>query len=314
MSIVESAGPNEGSRANRNCAVCGSLNSLDHALEKNGYEIMRCRCCGVGRAVVLNFAAEALYTADYFTGKVEQAYVDYSGSEKVLREEFRRQLGFLRTAVPSGKLLEIGCAYGFFLQEAKEFFDVYGVEVSADAVRSCHQSGLSKVWRTPLTEEITEQIGELDAIVLLDVIEHIDDVAATLALAVRHLRPGGVVLLTTGDWDSIVARVTGASWRLMAPPHHLWYFTRTGLGRLFNRFGCRERHFSHPWKLVPLELIVDQLGVMIRCPMSLPKALRGTGLPANLFDAMRVIYRKEGDPIVAPAGLPKRHPYFDGVM
>jgi SAM-dependent methyltransferase len=266
---------------------------------------LRCRRCGVGHAVVPNFAAEELYTSDYFSGKVEQAYVDYSGSEKILRQEFRRQLDFLRTVVPSGKLLEVGCAYGFFLQEAKEFFDVYGVEVSADAVESCNKGGLSSVWRAPLTEEIGDKIGELDAIVMLDVIEHVDDVAETLALAVRHLRPGGAVLLTTGDWNSIIARITGASWRLMAPPHHLWYFTRKSLGRLFDRLGCREQHFSHPWKLVPLELIVDQFGVMIRRPMSLPKALHGVGLPANLFDAMRVVYRKETDPDGFQPGTPK---------
>jgi SAM-dependent methyltransferase len=281
--------------ATENCAICGSLNSFEPALRKNGYQILRCRSCGVGRAVVPDFAAEALYTTDYFTGKVDQAYVDYSGSEKILRQEFHRQLEFLRTLAPKGKLLEIGCAYGFFLQEAKEYFDVYGVEVSADAVESCHRTGLSNVWRAPLTEETARQIGELDAIVMLDVIEHIDDVAGTLELAVRYLRPGGVILLTTGDWNSTVARVTGASWRLMAPPHHLWYFTRTSLGRLFDKLGCREEHFSHPWKLVPLELIVNQLGVMIRRPMSLPKSLHGTGLPANLFDAMRVAYRKAAD-------------------
>lgn len=296
MSVTDAAELDEGKSAIKDCAICGALNSLDHALRKNGYEILRCRCCGVGRAVVRDFAAEALYTTDYFTGKVEQAYVDYSGSEKILRAEFRRQLDFLRAVVPSGKLLEIGCAYGFFLQEAREFFDVCGVEVSADAVRSCNLAGLSNVWRAPLTEEIADRIGELDVIVLLDVIEHIDDVAGTLALAIRHLRPGGVVLLTTGDWNSIVARMTGASWRLMVPPHHLWYFTRTGLCRLFDRFGCRETHFSHPWKLVPVELIVNQLGVMVRHPMSLPKALHGKGLPANLFDAMRVAYRKEARP------------------
>ncbi|HUS95457.1 MAG TPA: hypothetical protein VMX97_01825, partial [Hyphomicrobiaceae bacterium] len=73
----------------------------------------------------------------------------------------------------------------------------------------------------------------------------------------------------------------------------LWYFTRTSLRRLFERLGCREEHYSHPWKLVPLELIMYQLGTMVGHSMPLPKPLRGMALPANLFDAMRVVYRKE---------------------
>jgi SAM-dependent methyltransferase len=280
------------------CAACASVGAFEPALRKDGYDILRCPCCGIGRAVVPAFTAEALYTDDYFTGKVRHAYVDYASSENILRQEFRRQLPFLRDFVPGGKLLEIGCAYGFFLQEAKHFFDVYGVEISEGAVEFCRRSGLSNVWQAPLTEELARNIGELDAIVLLDVIEHIDDIVGTLTLAISRLRPGGVVLLTTGDWNSFVARTTGASWRLMAPPHHLWYFTRTSLRRLFGRLGCLEEHFSHPWKLVPLELIVDQLGTMIGHPMALPKPLRGIGLPANLFDAMRLVYRK----VAAPSG------------
>jgi SAM-dependent methyltransferase len=298
---AESTSRVDDSRTITDCAACGSVGVLEPALWKDGYEILRCRSCGVGRANVLAFKAEALYTNEYFTGKVSHAYVDYAGSENILRREFRRQLRFLRDFTPGGKLLEIGCAYGFFLQEAKLFFDVYGIEISKGAVDFFRRAGLSHVWRAPLTENLARNIGELDAVVLLDVIEHVDDVIGTMALAISRLRPGGVVLLTTGDWNSFVARTTGASWRLMAPPHHLWYFTRTSLRRLFERLGCREEHYSHPWKLVPLELIMNQLGTMLGHSMALPKPLHRMALPANLFDAMRVVYRKEA----IPDGRPK---------
>jgi hypothetical protein len=48
--------------------------------------------------------------------------------------------------------------------------------------------------------------------------------------------------------------------------------------------GCLEEHFSHPWKSVPLELIIGH-------SMTSPKPPDGIGLPTDLFDAMRLVYR-----------------------
>jgi SAM-dependent methyltransferase len=281
--------------AESGCAICGEAAPLRPALRKNNIEILRCSACGVGRALVPNFDPSVFYTEGYFTGEQDGAYVDYAGSETVLRKEFARQAAFLRRFVPGGKLLEIGCAYGFFLQEAvKRRFEIYGVEIAQAAVNHCHTTGLASVRQGALTRDYLEQYGPFDSIVMLDVIEHIDDVAGTVEMAVQHLKRDGVVMLTTGDWSSLFARVTGASWRLIAPPLHLWYFTPAGLKEIFGRFGCCLIDLSHPWKLVPLELVLDQAAMMagLKAPR-LPGPLRGLGLPANLFDAMRLVFRKK---------------------
>ena len=56
------------------------------------------------------------YTADYFSGGHADGYSDYRGAEAVLRREFAGTVDFIRGFRPGGKLLEMGCAYGFFLQ------------------------------------------------------------------------------------------------------------------------------------------------------------------------------------------------------
>jgi SAM-dependent methyltransferase len=261
-------------------------------LRKDGYEILRCPSCGVGRAAVGDFHPENFYNESYFSGEMG-AYPDYLGAEEVLRAEFRQQCDFLRRHLPSGKLLEVGCAYGFFLQEARRHFEVFGIEMSETAVRYCHSNGLAQVRQGESNPAWLAANGPFDALVMLDVIEHIDDVAGTMDLLLGHLRPGGVLLLTTGDWDSMLARYLGASWRLMTPPLHLWYFTPTSLRILLGRFGCREENISRPWKRVPVDLILRQAASMLHLPLlKLPPAFGGLGLPANLFDAMRVVFRK----------------------
>ena len=264
-------------------------------MRKNGFGITRCQECGAGRTLVDHFDPTHYYTEKYFTGEVEGAYLDYEGSETTLRREFRGQLDFLRTLIPKGgKLLEVGCAYGFFLQEAKPYFDVYGFEVAQAAVDFCHRTGLDHVQQGVATEDYLQRHGPFDAIVLLDVIEHIDAVADTAALLAKYLAPNGVVLITTGDWNSVSAKLTGEKWRLMTPPLHLWFFTPKALSAMFGNLGLLTAHLSHPWKLVPLGLILSQgfsmLGISWK--PALPAALRNVGIPANMFDAMRIVFRK----------------------
>jgi SAM-dependent methyltransferase len=286
------------------CAICGGLVAPKKSCEKMGYVIFRCPSCGVGRALVPDFVPERFYNKGYFTGEHDYAYLDYVGAERVLRREFQKQCAFLRRFVPGGKLLEIGCAYGFFLQEAKHHFAVYGVEMAHAAVDHCHGNGLPTVRQGTLSRAYLESCGPFDAIVMLDVIEHIDDVAGMMEMALPFLNPCGVILITTGDWNSLFARLMGRSWRLLSPPLHLWYFTPASLEKMFNRLGCRLVHLSHPWKFVPFELILHQAALMLGLQLfRIPDSLRRLGLPANLLDAMRLVFRREdAGPTKWPSG------------
>src|SRR4029078_1499335 len=114
---------------------------------------------------------------------------------------------------PGGKLLDVGCAYGFFLPEARRNFDVSRIEPAPAAAAHCRQQGLNVL--TGVADEASlDNLGKMDVIVLLDVIEHLPEPYETLALCARHLNPDGVILLTTGDFGSPLARWMGASWRL----------------------------------------------------------------------------------------------------
>jgi SAM-dependent methyltransferase len=137
-----------------------------------------------------------------------------------------------------------------------------------------------------------EAAGPLDVIVLLDVVEHLPQPRETLALCARQLKAGGIIVITTGDFGSPVARLTGARWRLMTPPQHLWFFTRESMRRLADSFGLKLEHLDHPWKIVPASLIAFQLQRMLGIrPANIARAGR-LGIPVNLFDAMRVVLRK----------------------
>jgi SAM-dependent methyltransferase len=243
----------------------------------------------LGRTILdEDFDLEEYYSKSYFSGDVDDGYADYIGSEEVLRLEFRRTVVHqLAHARSKGTLLEFGCAYGFFLLEAAPFFKrVEGIELCEDAVRFCQSRGLS-VARGVV--DAASLKGPYDAAVGLDVIEHIPSPHEAVKLISGRLNPGGMLLLTTGDWGSLLARAMGANWRLMTPPQHLSFFTPKSMRLMLEAAGLRVVEISHPWKRVPLSLFVYQLQRLAGLKPRLFPALNKWGIPMNLWDAMRVI-------------------------
>src|SRR5229473_8332514 len=127
---------------------------------------------------------------------------------------------------------------------------------------------------------------KVDVIVMLDVIEHLPDPRVTLVLLSQHLGPGGIIVITTGDFGSVAARLCGRYWRLMTPPQHLWFFGRESITRLAASLGLTVERVDHPWKIVPLSLIKFQIRRMVHLSARVQSPAAGIGLPVNLFDAM----------------------------
>ncbi len=275
----------------RLCPACARTTAHTLRFKKNGSDILQCSACGLGRAETTNFDPKTYYTADYFSGGHADGYSDYLGAEAVLRREFAGTVDFIRGFRAGGKLLEIGCAFGFFLQEAEKYFEVAGIELADDAVAHCLRKEL--LVRQGVADRASlEQLGCVDVIVLLDVIEHLPEPQETLDLCSRHLNPGGVIVISTGDFASVLAKFSGAKWRLMTPPQHLWYFTPESMRRMSARIGLSVEHLDHPWKSVPVSLILFQLRRMFGIGGAPVTAGSSIAVPVNLFDAMRIVLRK----------------------
>ena len=108
----------------------------------------------------------------------------------------------------------------------------------------------------------------------------------------NHLNPGGIIVITTGDFGSLSSRIAGAHWRLMTPPQHLWFFSQVSMRRMAISLGLEVEQIDHPWKIVPLSLINFQFARMAGLKSERIPASGRLGLPVNLFDAMRVVLRK----------------------
>jgi SAM-dependent methyltransferase len=272
------------------CEACGSDVEASLAFHVKGYAIRRCPSCGLLYAEVPGFDAARIYTEDYFQGGAPDGYADYLGSERLLSAEYEARLCSILRHCASGKLLEVGCATGGFLAFARRAFEVEGIDVSAFAVKEARRKGLRVFAGSVLDSD--ELSPPHDAVALFDTIEHLPAPRATLARLFCWLRPGGVLVLSTGDVTSPLASLMGKRWRLMTPPQHLWFFSRKSLGTLLSRLGFEVRSVEYAWRRVPVSLAWYQLsrGAMPALPAPVGRLL----IPVNLFDTMTVIAKKPG--------------------
>jgi SAM-dependent methyltransferase len=228
----------------------------------------------------------SIYGEGYFEGGVDDGYAAYGASEPVLRIEFARTLASLRRFARSGRLVEIGCAYGVFLDVARAHFDVVGFEVSEAAASRARARGLS-VRATAPSDDLLRASGPFDCAVMLDVIEHLERPEDVLRALRPHVK--GPLLLTTGDFGSLLSRAMGRRWRLMTPPQHLHFFTQSSLRALLERTGWRILEIRRPAKLVPVRLAVHQLGRFLPVRPASEWIPAWLGAPLNLLDTVRVI-------------------------
>lgn len=256
------------------CPLCGGVGAPWH--HKRGYPHFWCAPCECGFLPrdALPSDLESLYDADYFAGRGECGYGGYLRDEPLLIRNFDRRLAWIESLHPPGRLLEVGCAYGLFLRQARQRgWDVMGVELaSACAGIAARNAGAPVRLGDLLSVELPPGF---DVIAMFDVIEHLERPVECLARCRELLGPGGLLVVETGDVRSPWARLLGRRWTFLDPPQHLVYFTPASLERLLRRTGFRGRvHSRRMGRQVSLanisfKLFGSSAGALLRLPGSL---------------------------------------------
>jgi 2-polyprenyl-3-methyl-5-hydroxy-6-metoxy-1,4-benzoquinol methylase len=290
------------------CLLCNAQVDVETDLgwRKDGYDIVRCPSCGlVFRAELPDEQAlSQIYDENYFRDQPDRAdrhgYADYLRDASLHRANARRRLGLLATLMPRpGRLLDVGCAAGFFVDEARRAgWEASGMDVSAAMVNWARSELGAPVIRANFAQTDVAQ-PLFDAITMWDYIEHSIDPRRDFGKAREHLRPGGILALSTGDIGTLSARLAGHRWHLLTPEHHNFFFETKTLRRLLEDTGfdvLEARHRASVYSVghVLYKLAASgRLGAVRRAASRLGRSSVGhAGVPINLYDIVTVVARR----------------------
>ncbi|MBF0253809.1 MAG: methyltransferase domain-containing protein [Candidatus Omnitrophica bacterium] len=253
--------------------------------------LVKCTSCGLVYAL-----------PELSRSELRQSYASMADPEYLAEEDGRRRqaavvLSRLEKVIRGGKLLEVGCGPGVLLSEAKKRgWDTYGVELSRWAAHHARRAFGLDVFEGTLAEAGIAE-GSYDAVVMLDVIEHLENPAEVLAQAARVLKPGGILYVSTPDVESAMSRFLGARWWGISK-HHLFYFSRRTLKAMLQARGFKAvawssypRFFTCGYWARRLEgypgFWVRSIGRVLGI-----KALKNVVWKADFLDQVAVISRK----------------------
>lgn len=236
------------------CPVCGSSDFLphlecrDHIVSQQMFTLVKCSGCGL---VFTNPRPDEREIGPYYESK---DYLPHTGGSKsavaviyriVRRWAIRRKLALLNSLAPKGRLLDIGCGTGEFLNHCRaNGWDGFGVEPGDSARAIATQSG-ARVAPTFKREDYAP--ASLDVITMWHVMEHVHDLKGTVAAIAEILRPGGWLVVAVPNHTSYDATYYGRFWGAYDVPRHLSHFSPDSMRRLIEPVGLRHQQTRSMW-------------------------------------------------------------------
>ena len=237
------------------CILCGSAASSP-VYGTPPRALVRCSGCGLVRVAPMPDAGSRR-EVNLGTYSTEEYRRRYFLDRKIYSSWFRKKLELIERFKPGrGRILDIGCSYGFFVEEALgRGWDAFGCEINP--VTGGYSRGrLGERVHVGGPETIPFGGQGFDAIVMWDVIEHQPDPLSFLEGVKKYLKPGGVICLQVPNFGSYISELKKENWDWLTPGDHLYFFTPDTLGRLAGRAGLRQSH-SETWE--SLRYFIDSL-------------------------------------------------------
>ncbi len=236
-----------------NCPVCRSdqqslyLQTYDRfdSEREATYNIVKCNNCGF---IFLNPRPQLETLDQFYNVKGYDPFLS-TDEKSSLRDKFYMALRNWNLNVKynqikqykkeSGKILDIGCATGEFLEKFQRYYwKCTGVEV-ADTARQVAKTRNIKVFSS--VHEVPDH-EKFDLITLWHVLEHVHDLEETVKKIKTLLKPDGLLVIAVPNIESYDASQYNKDWVALDTPRHLYHFTEQSMARLFANNGMTIQH------------------------------------------------------------------------
>jgi SAM-dependent methyltransferase len=266
-----------------NCDLCGEdkttlfLEAVSDVTQEK-FNIVRCTNCGliylnprpVKEIIGRYYPAESYYSYQDFTDKklnyrecLKQASLEGYYNPKNVFKKFLSWLlvrNFL-IVVPrgmKGRLLDVGCGSGEFLNQMKNFgWEVYGVEINQKSADMGNKRGLNIFCGELGGADFPENF--FDVVVLSQTLEHVYSPGSYLDKIHRLLKEEGLLIIGVPNIGCLEIQIFGRNCHALDVPRHLHFLTVSSLRRYLKRSGfevekVKSKKFSMPLRGIRTDL------------------------------------------------------------
>jgi SAM-dependent methyltransferase len=203
--------------AKRRCVSCGTQEAVSLGLVAaqatefgftGGGQLFECRSCHL------------LFLEKSSLDGLDEKYADLPIDlldEIPARRDFDLALTEIRRGPSAVTALDIGCFRGDFLDLLPSSIQKFGIEPSRAARGRAEEHGI-KIMADTLDKAVIED-GSFDLIFMMDVAEHLPDPFSSLQKIARWLAPGGRLMVSTGNSDSLLWRMSRLNYWYYFPQH-----------------------------------------------------------------------------------------------
>ncbi len=238
------------------CDFCG-MDDYTVWAKNYGINVVKCNNCGLmySNPRLTSDELTEFYKEEYFkTGgnytedalRMKQYDVDIKDFEKVCR--------------PPGKILDVGCAIGLFLNRLPGSWEKYGIDISKEAIElGKREYGLNLV-QGDLPSSSSFQADSFDVVLMRGTLEHVQSPKAYIEKIHEVLNPGGIFVISNlPNLGSFAARLYRKDFRLLLPRQHLYHFTMKTIEKYLFLFDLNILRIYYPYLETPYANVVKDI-------------------------------------------------------
>ena len=269
----------------KKCIVCGSV-EFSLWSESKHYNSYKCNSCS------LIFISPQLCNEglnDYYTNYIGRRRTSNQLKQKLRVDQYKLDSIPVKDFLSDGKILDVGCNGGFFLDELGDVYERFGTEIDSEAVnyaKNTYPEFASNIHLGSLESAVFDS-ETFDLVCMRGVIEHVMDPEATIAEVSRILVSNGLLFIcATPNGASLAADLYRENWTLFHPVQHLWHFSSENLSEICKRHNFKLVWEEYPYLGTPYENVLEDIKKVAHKISDLEKDIKSDDISPPFYESM----------------------------